>query len=79
MSISKIDDARNERDRPMRESLKEATQGALEGEVGVCSYAIVVVKDDDSVHTCWDSGGERLRLLGALQTIGARVLGELDE
>ena len=78
MTVSRIDDARDERDRPMREALQEAVREAVAGKEGICSYAIVVVLDDDSVHTHWNSGGERLRLLGGMQLIGKKVLEELD-
>ncbi len=78
MSVSKIVDARNERDRPMREALQGVVREVIGEKEGICSYAIVVVMDDDSVHVHWDTGGERLRLLGGLQVIGTKVLEELD-
>ena len=77
MTVSKIEDARTERDSAMREALQEATDSAIKDTEGLCSYAIVVVMDNGTVRTRFDEGRDSLRLLGGLDVIGARIIEEL--
>lgn len=62
----------------MRTSLAETAQDIADSKGSVLGYAIVVAMDDGSVIRAWDTGGERLRLLGALDVIRDRILRELN-